>query len=273
MLSGLDDYLLPAGQRAEAVAVGYDARTAHLDKLCKLRIVDLGAYEHDLCSVVGLLVRFAGLELLSRLAQLIDDEVLRAYERYELDDVELVAGDGRVIELAVAADLGYEAADLVMALDSVHELFVGIVDAIGFLHGRYDLLFDLAAEISGVPVALLYRHVDARGKEFFVGNELAVLKILLHAVHCGAAFLTYQGGDKIVSAFKRTLEYALGIRAGAVCHIIGRKIRVRAARCAQSYSEAALNIEQRLGYVRAVIGKRKLALGARLLNKRVVCLL
>ena len=160
-----------------------------------------------------------------------------------------------------------------MALYSVHELFLGIVNAVGLLHGREYLFLDLAAEISGVPVALLYRHVDADGEELFVRNELAVIKILLHAVHRGTAFLTYESGNEIVSAFKRTLKYALGIRAGAIRHIIGRKVRISTSRSAQSYAEAALNIEQRLWYVRTVVGKCKLALGTRLLYKRVVRLL
>ena len=73
MLSGLYGYLFPAGQRAEAVAVGNDTRAAHLDKLCELRIVDLASDEHDLCPVIGLFVRLTGLKLLGRLAQLIDD--------------------------------------------------------------------------------------------------------------------------------------------------------------------------------------------------------
>ena len=38
---------------------------------------------------------------------------------YELDDVELIAGDGRIIELAEVADLGDDAAELVVLLDSL----------------------------------------------------------------------------------------------------------------------------------------------------------
>ena len=39
-----------------------------------------------------------------------------------------------------------------------------------------------------------------------------------------------------------------------------RKVRISTSRSAQSYAEAALNIEQRLWYVRTVVGKCKLAL-------------
>ena len=187
--------------------------------------------------------------------------------------MELVAGDGRVIELAEIADLGYDAAKLVVALDGVEYLLVGKVHAVDLFHGSDDLLFDLAAEVACVPLALFGGHVDAADEELVVRDELAVLKILLHAVHGGAAFLTDEGGDEVVAAFKGTLQNALGVRAGAVCHVISRKVGIDAARCSEPHAEAAVDVQQRLRYVRAVVRKRKFALRARLLHELVVCLL
>ena len=187
--------------------------------------------------------------------------------------MELIAGDRRIIELSQISYLGYDAADLVMPLDRVHELFLGIVHAIGLLHGLEYLLLDLTAEVSGIPVALFDRHINARGKEFLIGNELAVFKILLHAVHRGAAFLADKSGNEIVSALKCTLQNTLGVGTGAIGHVIGRKVRICAARCAKSHAEAAFNIQQGLGYVRAIVRQRKLALGTGLFNKRIVCFL
>lgn len=156
---------------------------------------------------------FLSFKLLKRFTELIHDEVLRAGLAHKLDDMELIAGDDRVVRLAHIADLGDYAAQLVVALYRFQYLFLGKVDAVDLGKRRYDLLLDLTAEVSGVPLALLDRHIYAGDKELFVRNDLAILKILLHAVHGGAAFLTYQCGEEVVASLKCALKDTLGVRA------------------------------------------------------------
>ena len=125
--------------------------------------------------------------------------------------MELIARDGRIRELAHIADLGDDAADLVVLLNGGAQLLLREVHAVHAPQRLDDLLLYLAAEVARVPRGFLQRHVDEAGEEFFLRDELAVVEILLHAVHRRAAFLTEQRVDEVIAALEGALKYALGV--------------------------------------------------------------
>ena len=211
VLVGLHDYLIAAGDGAEAVAVGHNIRAAALKEFGEVGIVYLAAGDHNAGAERELWLRLAGLDLLQRLAQVGEYQILGTCEADELDNVELIARDGRIRELAHIADLGDDAADLVVLLNGGAQLLLREVHAVHAPQRLDDLLLYLAAEVARVPRGFLQRHVDEAGEEFFLRDELAVVEILLHAVHRRAAFLTEQRVDEVIAALEGALKYALGV--------------------------------------------------------------
>ena len=203
--------LLPPGQGAEAVAVRHDHGPGHLQHLRELRVVYLGAGDHDPRAEPGLRLRLARFELLQCLAQEGQDEVLRAGQARELHDVELVARDDGVFRLAQRAHLRYDAAQLVVLRDGGAQALLREVHAVGLAQGFEDLLLHLAAVVADVPLAAVYRHVDAGDEELLLRDEAAVFKVLLHAVHGAAALLADERVQEVVAALEGALQYALGI--------------------------------------------------------------
>ena len=82
---------------AIAVTVANDLCAAALDELGEVGVVVLGAGQNDLAAERPLLVGLAGLKLLQGLLQVRENKVLRANQRYQLNDMELIAGDGGII--------------------------------------------------------------------------------------------------------------------------------------------------------------------------------
>ena len=184
--------------------------------------------------------------------------------------MELIARDGRIVQLAEIAQLGDDAAHLVVHVYGGAQLLLGKIDAVHAPQRLYYLLFYLAAVVPGVPFRLFQRHVDEAGEKLLLRDELAVAEVLLHAVHGRAAFLPHQRVYKIIAALKGAFKNALGVRAGAVRHIICGEVGIRAAGRAQTYAEAALHIQQHLRNVQAVVGDGVPPLGTCLLHQFVV---
>ena len=273
VLALLERDLLAAGHRAEAVAVGHDHAAGHLEHFRELGVIDLAAGDEDARAVPRLRVGLALAQLLQRLAQVRQDEVLRARLCAQLDDVELIPRDDGVVRHAQLVHLRDDAAHLVELLDGLAQLFLREVHAVDLFERLDDLLLDLAAVVARVPLGLAQRHVEIRAEELVVRDQLAVFKILLHAVHRRAALLPDERGDKVVAALKRTLEDALGVRARAVGHVVGGHVGVRAVRRAQTHAKAVVRIQQNLRYVRTVPCQRQPPILAGVLNQVVVCLL
>lgn len=124
-----------------------------------------------------------------------------------------------------------------------------------------------------MPLGLAQRHVEIRAEKFLVRDQLAVFKILLHAVHRRAALLPDERGDEVVAALERALEDALGVRARAVGHIIGSHVGIGAVRRAQTHAKTLVRIQQNLRYVRTVPCQRQPPVPTGGLNQVVVCLL
>ena len=187
--------------------------------------------------------------------------------------MEFIARDDGVFRLAHGVDLRHDAADLVELLDGAAQVGLGKVHAVDLFERLEDLLLDLAAVVARVPLGLAQRHIEIRAEEFLVRDQLAVFKILLHAVHRRAALLPDERGDKVVAALERALEDALGVRTRAVGHIIGGHVGVGAVRRAQTHAKALVRIQQNLRYVRTVPCQRQPPVPTGGLNQVVVCLL
>ena len=125
--------------------------------------------------------------------------------------MELIARDDRVFRLAHVAHFTDDAAELVVLGYGGAEFFLGAVHAVGLLERGEDLFLHLPPVVADVPVASVYRHVYAGDEELFLGDEAAVVEILLHPVHGAAAFLADERVQEVVAAFKGALQYALGI--------------------------------------------------------------
>ena len=273
VLALLERDLLAAGHRAEAVAVGHDESAGHFAHFRELGVVDLAAGDEHTRTVPRLRVRLARAQLLQRLAQVGQDEILRARLRAQLDDVEFIARDDGVFRLAHGVDLRHDAADLVELLNGAAQVVFREVHAVDLLERLNDLLLDLAAVVARVPLGLAQRHVEIRAEKFLVRDQLAVFKILLHAVHRRAALLPDERGDEVVAALERALEDALGVRARAVGHIIGSHVGIGAVRRAQTHAKTLVRIQQNLRYVRTVPCQRQPPVPTGGLNQVVVCLL
>ena len=95
--------------------------------------------------------------------------------------------------------------------DGGAQAFLREVHAVHFAQGFEDLLLHLAAVVADVPLAAVYRHVDAGDEELLLRDEAAVFKVLLHAVHGAAALLADERVQEVVAALEGALQYALGI--------------------------------------------------------------
>ena len=107
---------LPTGGGAEAVPVGHHQCAAALDELRQLRVVDLAARDEYARPVARFRVRLARAQLLQRLSQVRQDQVLGTGKAHQVQHVELIAGDDRVFLLAQLTDLADDGTDLVVLL-------------------------------------------------------------------------------------------------------------------------------------------------------------
>ena len=240
---------LPPGGGAEAVAVGHHQRAAALDRLG-----------------VGL----AGLQLLQRLPQVGEDQLLGAGEAHQVQHMELIAGDNGVIGPTHLADLADDGADLVMLCHRLADGGVGGIHAV-LLRQR---LQHTAAHLPDVGIQCVVRHfvrdVAVGDKEVGLVVHLQDLEMLHGAVHHGAGVHAGQRVQKLVAALHTALYQRTGILAGVVGHIIGGDVQRACPRCAQTHGKAVAEVEQRLGHMVAGIADGQPAIRLRLLHQLVV---
>ena len=141
------------------MSVGYYESSASFDQLDKVRIVVLGTGEQDLDLEVRLVVRLSCLELFESLSELVDDQVLRAYHRYQVDNAELVTCDSRVVEFAEVADLSDDVVNFVVGLDRLQDSLIGCVDSVVLRKEIEDLDLELLSEVIDAVLVLLERNV------------------------------------------------------------------------------------------------------------------
>ena len=122
-------YGISAGERTVAEAVGADICAAVLNKLYKIGIIDLRADDND-TGAIGLILRLAGLELLKGLLELVDEQIFRRNIGREGYDLELIAGDTRLVALAELADGADKLAYAVVLGDRLTDGCIGGIDAV-----------------------------------------------------------------------------------------------------------------------------------------------
>ena len=264
----LDD--LASRRGAEAVAVGYDECADLLDHLRQAGIVDLAADDGNAGAVPRLFIHLALFDLGERFAQLRQDEILRAAIGHKVEHVELVARDGRVVLLAQLADLGDDAADLVVLLHRLADGRVRGVDPVALFHHVKQPDAHLLDILADGVILHLKGHVGVRDKKVGLFVELEYLKVLVEAVHHRAGVHTGETVEEVVAALHAALEQGAGELAGVVRHVVGRHVDRTGPRRAQAHGETVVQIEQYLGNVEAGIADGELALRLCLLYQFVV---
>ena len=159
---------------------------------------------------------------------------MRADLADELDNMELIAGDGRIIELAEIADLCYNAAELIVLLDSLAHCGIGNINTEALFQGLYDLEHELCLVVIEVGLVALHGRIDLRYKEAIVLDRIYKEEVLFHTLHGSAALGAEQCAEVVVSTLDGALKNGAGIRAGAVCHVVVCDIAGRAIGSAQS---------------------------------------
>ncbi|CCX45500.1 unknown [Firmicutes bacterium CAG:103] len=252
-LAVLDLDALTAREAAEAVAVGHDHGAAALEELRELGIVDLGAGDHDARAEGEFRLGLALFDLGKRLLQVREDQVVRADLAHELDDVELIAGNGRVGQLAEVADLGDDIAQLVELLDGRAHGGIGGVHAVALGELVDDLELELALVVVIAGLIALERGIDLRDEEAVVLHGIDEEEMLFHTLHGRAALGAEERVEVVVAALNGALEDGADIRADTAGHVVGRNVGRLAARRAQAAREAARQVEQNLGDVITVV--------------------
>ena len=198
---------------------------------------------------------------------------MRADLADKLDDVELIAGDVGVFRLAEIADLGDDAAYLVMILDGLAHGLLGGIDAVFIVQLVDDLELELRLVVVKVCLVALHGRVDLGDEEPVVLHGVNEEEVLLHTLHRGAAFRAEQSVEVVVAALDGALENGAGVGAGAVGHVVAGDIGGCAARRSQSGREAAGKVKQDLGYVVAIVAQSILAFVHCLSDKLILSIL
>ena len=147
--------------------------------------------------------------------------------------MELIAGDGRIVKLAEIADLGDDAAELIVLLDGLAHGSLGGVDAQAVSHGLYDLEHELCLVVVKVRLIAFHGGIDLRYEELFVLNGIDQEEVLLHTLHGRAALRAEQAAQIVVSALDRALENGAGIGTGPVGHVVACDVGGCAVWCAE----------------------------------------
>ena len=231
---------------AVAVAVRHHQGAAAFDKLGKVRVVVLAAGQQDLAAVLGSGVRLTGLQLLQRLAELVDDQVLGTGQGHQVDDMVLIAGDGGHVQLAVIADSLHNTAELVVALDGLAQGLVRGVHAVIVMEEIQDVGLDLCLVMVNTVFRLFERDIHELALEALILDDIHTLEVLLKTAGHGAGLGSQLGIQEIEAALQGTLKKAAAVVTGAGRHIIGRHIRGCAAGGAQAHREAAGQVQQHL---------------------------
>ena len=139
--------------------------------------------------------------------------MLRAGQADQLDDLELEAGDGRVVQLAVAADLLDQLADLVVLLDSLADGRVGHVDAELLVQRIQHVILQLGLEVVDGVLGLLEGDVGEVHEEVRVLDDVHVTQVLLETAGDRAGLGRHLGIQEVEAALKGALHQAASVVA------------------------------------------------------------
>ena len=191
----------------------------------------------------------------------------------QLDHMELIAGDGRIVQLTEIADLGNGTAQVVVLFHRRAQSLVGDIDAVDLMELVQHLLLQLGLVIVKAGLIALHGRVDDGDKEALVLHRLQQEEMLLHPLHGGAALRSEQGAQIVEAALDGPLQNTADIGTVAVGHVVGRHIRCGTVWGPQPGGKTARQIQQHLRNVVAVIAQRHLSLTGGLLHQSVVRLL
>ena len=266
-------YHFPAGEHAEAEAVERYERACILEHAGKVGVVHLGADDAHTAAVPGLRVDLAVADFLQGLLQVGQDELLRTAEAYHVDDVELVAGDGRILELAELAYLRYDPADLVVAGHGITQSGVGNVHAQLLVHRVEHPVLHLGDVVLEGVVRILIRDIRVGNEEIRLLYALEQLDILHAAVHLRAGVDAADAVQEVVAALDCPLQQCAAVLTGVVRHVIRGYVYTARVRRAHSHGEAVVYVEKHLRHVVAGVAQSELALILSLADQLVVSLL
>ena len=191
----------------------------------------------------------------------------------QLDHMELIAGDGRVVQPAEVADRGDGAAQVVVLFDGTAQGLFGGVDAVDLVELVQHLFPELGLVVVQAGIVALHGRVDDGDEEALILHRLQQEEVLLHPLHSGAALGAEQCAQVVVAPLDGTLQDAADIGAVAVGHVVGRHVRRGAVGGTQAGGKAARQVQQYLRDVVAVIAQGHLSLSRGLLHQLVVGLL
>ena len=262
--------LLPAGEAAEAVAIRHHHGAAHLQKLGELGIVDLAARHHHAGAEREYRLRLPRLQLLQRLLQIGQDQVVGADLTDQHDHMVLVTGDGRIFQLSEIPDGGNRAAKPVVALYRLPQRRIGHVYPVVVAEHVQHLQLQLGLVVVQTGLVPLHGRVDDGGDELWILHRLEQGEMLLHPLHGGAALRAEQRVQVVEAALDGALQNAAHIGAVPVGHVVRRHLRRTAVRRPQPRGKAALQVQQHLRDIVAVIPQSQLSFVDGLLHQRVV---
>ena len=215
------------------MSVEYHSRARVLDHLCEFRIVDLGAHDSDSRSR-ELLVRFSLLELGESLLEIRQDKVLRTCVGNEIQNVELVTRDHRIVSLSHFADLLHDLADFVVLLDGLSDGLVRDVYTQVLMHGSEKSRLELSLHVIVGEVLCLVRNIQYRKEEVLFVVAFQDTEVLVESVHHRACIDCSKSVQELESSLDGSLEQSTRILADVVRHIICRDVDRSRPRSAQS---------------------------------------
>ena len=158
--------------------------------------------------------------------------------------MELITGDGRVVQLAEVADLIDDAADFVVVFDRRTQSVVGDVDTEVVVERLQDLLAALGDIESQTVVVCLHRDFEILIVEAFLRHGIEQFHVLDAAVDHGASVGSDEGIEALEAAFNGALEDGSRELAEETGHVIGRHIHGTGARGPEPDGERARKVHQ-----------------------------
>ena len=101
---------------------------------------------------------------------------------HQLDNMELIAGDGRIVKLSEVADLGDNTAKLVKSLNCLAHCFIGNINAQAVSERLDNLELKLCLVIIKIGLVALHGRIDLSYEETFGLNGIDEEEVFLHTL-------------------------------------------------------------------------------------------
>ena len=184
--------------------------------------------------------------------------------------MELIAGDGRIVELAELAYLRDYPADLVVARNGIAQRGVRDVHTQLLVHRVEHAVLHLGDVVLEGVVGVLIGDVRVGDEEVRLVNALEQLDILHAAVHLRTCVDAADAVQEVVAALDRPLQQGAAILAGVVGHIVRGYVHTAGIGRAHSHGEAVVYVEKHLRHVVAGEAQRELAVLLSLADQLVI---